>query len=401
MHLTDSIGLVVSKAIGKPSVLQVYSRPGEWYVMPSLVGKVKDILLDLESERLKRERLACEASMTCMVQIAKSLERLRMHILANKRRACRADASGEARLEGSLKGLYKNAVHTQGCFIERMLPQYRSSTAESTSRYAREEEISVSLDNCPKCSILCSLVALAKDIANKGEMLCSGIISRKSYALPGSRVHSTCNATENEDEISNRTPRGEAEDSAESALEESSHITTGRLRHGRDTLSRIKLAHRRLIQHVECRTASLCEALFPYYTRHKRGDSRQEAWAREESMGKHSDNCGQKSGELQARHSIDVLYRNIKKHEEHASSMAHALLMDVLSQGTIRDDERFLGILEDTVARFENLENSDFLRLSVQFNLARKYVADIVRLKKGCSVLVCSPESESRDSACH
>lgn len=63
----------------------------------------------------------------------------------------------------------------------------------------------------------------------------------------------------------------------------------------------------------------------------------------------------------------------------------YPLLMNILSEGDVEDDERFVHILDDTIKLFENLENEDFLRLSVQFGLARRYICDIIDLKKALS----------------
>ncbi|KCZ81818.1 hypothetical protein H312_00717, partial [Anncaliia algerae PRA339] len=53
-----------------------------------------------------------------------------------------------------------------------------------------------------------------------------------------------------------------------------------------------------------------------------------------------------------------------------------------LYQGSLENDERFLNILNESIKIFENYENEDFLKLSIQFSLAQKYIKDIINLKK-------------------
>ncbi|KAL0263993.1 UNVERIFIED_CONTAM: hypothetical protein PYX00_011022 [Menopon gallinae] len=328
---------------------------GRGRMSSSLVGKVSDILLGLENERFRRERRAREESMACIVQIVRSVERLRAHIQAGRSRARRAGASREKRLGSSIKSLYKNVIHMQGCFIERVLSQRAGHPAGDAGGCAKAPKSAQT--GCVECSVLGSLAALAKSIVEKTETLYQGATLQR---------RAVCGAC--------RTPREE-------------HSRGEGSEHGRAeslcAADRIEHAHGRLVRHMERRAELLCNALLPYYTRSKAADV-------------HGDS---REGTDKAQQAIDMLRRNIRKHEGRASDTARTLLADVLSQGTAKDDERFLGILGDTVARFENLENSDFLRLSVQFNLARKYVSDIVRLKRGCAVLVSRADVGVRGAA--
>ncbi|KCZ81819.1 hypothetical protein H312_00718 [Anncaliia algerae PRA339] len=57
-------------------------------------------------------------------------------------------------------------------------------------------------------------------------------------------------------------------------------------------------------------------------------------------------------------------------------------ISDILYQGSLENDERFLNILNESIKIFENYENEDFLKLSIQFSLAQKYIKDIISLKK-------------------
>lgn len=368
--------------------------------MSSLVGKVRDILLDLESERLRREMQACKAGVVCMVQIVRSLERLRTHILAIRCKAHKAAADREKRLESSLKRLYRNIIHTQGCFIERLHSKHEGCISDSRSGHSEasgsQDKPCMSVSHA-ECSALGSFVALAKSIAARAEMSCTRIVSEQ-HAPQRPPVCNTQRTVEDEKVADSR------------ALAEK-HFGDGETRPGdRNSCKareqpkssghvqrRVKHAHGRLLRHIDCRTEFLCNALLSYYT-----DSRAAAQQHRDSEAPENGSAdgGRGAGkELQARHAIEVLHKNIQKQERRACDAARALLVDILSQGTARDDERFLGILGDTVARFENLENSDFLRLSVQFNLARKYVYDILRLKRGCSVLLSCIDAEGNPGA--
>lgn len=344
--------------------------------MSSLVGRVRDILLDLENERLRREMRAREAGVVCMVRVVRSLERLRTHILAIRSKAHKAAADREKRLESSLKRLYRNIIHTQECFIERL--RFRDEGCISDSRSLHSEASGSQDKPCmsvgsAECTALGSLVALAKSIAARAEMSCTRIVS--------------------EQHAPQRPPvcGMENESAAESRALAEKHTRNGRVRR------RIRRAHGRLVRHIDCRMEFLCNALLSYYTSARAEAQRHQD--REASEKGHASGGESTEKEQQARRAIEALHRNIQKQERRACGAARALLVDVLSQGTARDDERFLGILGDTVARFENLENSDFLRLSVQFNLARKYVHDILRLKRGCSVLLFCTDAEDSPGA--
>lgn len=75
------------------------------------------------------------------------------------------------------------------------------------------------------------------------------------------------------------------------------------------------------------------------------------------------------------------LIERLKRVNEFNHKMIDSI-SDILYQGSIENDVRLLGILDDTILLFENFENQDFLKLSVQFCLAKKYIKDIIKLKE-------------------
>lgn len=352
--------------------------------MSLLVEKVKDILLDLENERIRHERQASRASMMCMVRVVRSLERLRTHALAVGRKAA---ADRETMIESSLRRLYRNIIHTQGCFIEQLLSQHEGCIADSPSRRSDasgfQDKPCMSVINA-ECSTLGSLVALAKNIAERTRAACTKIASEQ-HASQRPQVCNTQRTVEYENAVGNRTSAGYSDDEGSCAAHEQPKSSDR-------TQCRIMHAHGRLFQHIDSRIEFLCNALLSHYTNSRAAV--QQPRDSEVPGEKQVDSGGSSEKEQKMKHAIEALNRNIQKLEKRSCDAARALLVDVLSQGTIRDDERFLGILGDTVARFENLENSDFLRLSVQFNLARKYVYDILRLKRSCSVLLSCTDTE-------
>lgn len=76
------------------------------------------------------------------------------------------------------------------------------------------------------------------------------------------------------------------------------------------------------------------------------------------------------------------LSQNILKYETRLNRDMSNNIIDIISQGTLEDDKRFSKMLRDTILFFENYENDNFLKLSVQFSLAKKYVEDVIKLKQ-------------------
>lgn len=56
--------------------------------------------------------------------------------------------------------------------------------------------------------------------------------------------------------------------------------------------------------------------------------------------------------------------------------------IDTIMVNDVENDEKVLELLSESVIKLENYENDDFLKLSVQFGLAKLYVKDIIRLKR-------------------
>nr|AAT12338.1 hypothetical protein [Antonospora locustae] len=305
-------------------------------------------------------------------------------------------------LESTLKRLYRNIIHTQGCFIERFLLQHEGCIYDNTSRHSvasgfQGDKPCISLSNAEFLA-LGSLVAFAKSIAEKPVILCTRIVS-KQHAPQQLQTLDKQRTVENDNTAGYITPaRKHSQDNETCSGDERSSCTA----HEQPKSSirvqrRIKHAHGRLFRNIDCRMVFLCNALLLHHANSQ--DTVQQPRDSEVS-GKGRKDCGKSSEkEHQVRHAIETLYRNIKRQERQACDAARALLAEVLSQGTVRDDERFLGILGDTVARFENLENNDFLRLSVLFNLARKYVYDILRLKRECTVLLLCTDAVDNNGA--
>ncbi|RVD91261.1 hypothetical protein TUBRATIS_22990 [Tubulinosema ratisbonensis] len=75
------------------------------------------------------------------------------------------------------------------------------------------------------------------------------------------------------------------------------------------------------------------------------------------------------------------LIDSLKKQNDYNNNLINSF-SNILYQGSLENDIRLLSILDETIKIFENYENEDFLKLSVQFCLAKKYVEDVVRLKE-------------------
>lgn len=90
--------------------------------------------------------------------------------------------------------------------------------------------------------------------------------------------------------------------------------------------------------------------------------------------------------ELEVRGSLLSLQQKMVDIEAALSGRIIDRVLLVLSQGSLENDLRFAGLMDETLKDMEGFDSPDITRMSVQFVIAKKYVEDMIALK-GDSIL--------------
>ncbi|WEL37986.1 putative nuclear export protein [Encephalitozoon hellem] len=86
--------------------------------------------------------------------------------------------------------------------------------------------------------------------------------------------------------------------------------------------------------------------------------------------------------DLRVKSLLEQLKQKTSNCEEIMREEAISRVLAVLSQGSVENDIRFAELIDETLERTESYEFPEITRMSVQFIIAKKYVEDMVSLKK-------------------
>lgn len=361
-------------------------------MLDALMGKLEDILCELEGQRIRcRKKQDRENNMHSFGIGETSPKGRKEGVLCLPETPRNYHACLMLRIESSIRVLCENIISEQNNLIkkvsdfERPALLLKAADKELNPEHGIEGSKKIlEQEESARYCVVNALFNLEKDIVQKLERTRTNKDSEavendsriffyhhpESYDTTGTLGHDSSN----DKELLNNIGYGKH------SLHE---MKSTRLRHSTDfhegdLSQKILGIHSQLLRSIEAQEAALINILVPYY--HSSQNTQSSKNIMKENVLALPRSNGEKPKKL--RDALELLRKNIKKHEERLEDKRTMFFVDTLVQGPIEDDMKFLRILEDTIKTFENLENADFLKLSVQFRLAKRYIENIIKLKK-------------------